>query len=645
MSEPSRKNRPIQNHPRITLGLNVLLGISAALAVATLVMKYGGFDPDVIPLSRHGLDVLQRFIVGYFILDRLARLLLAKNRKDYFKANWVDYLLIVLFFQALWITYRYEHDVVGAGLLFVIVTQIYMLAMLVLRAAGANIRLAGSGLPPSWLLIGSFAALCLIGAGLLMLPVAVRPEYHGSWYFADSLFTAVSATCVTGLVVVDTGTYFTPFGQAVILAMIQLGGLGIMIFGTVLAMLAGKALTLRSSETLGEMIATDRLGELRGVIRFAVLITLTLEAVGALLLLRVFLSPDVRDAWGNAFTTPGAIWYSVFHSISAFCNAGFSLYDGNLAEGIRESWPVPLRSHWQTLGVMAPLIILGGLGFPVLLDCWRVIRTIPSRITRRFKQRNENSIPQSLPFVRFSLHSRIVIASSVLLIIIGAIGLGLLETHPDSTGKPNRFGPTVKDQDTTAYGDRWQKLTDGEKIQAALFQSVSARTAGFNTIDMDSLTDGSKFWLCVLMTIGGSPAGTAGGMKTVTITLMLLAAWSILRRRNQVEVFHRSISEVLLRRAVTIIILYLALLFLVTFLLCATMQNEKFIDLAFEASSACGTVGLSTGVTGRLELFGKCVIIAGMFVGRIGPLTLLLALMAGVKNVEYTYPQENVVIG
>lgn len=639
--------------------LNVLLGISAGLAMATLVMKYGGFKPGWLPLSRHSLDILQRFVVGYFVLDRLVRLVLARKRNEYLRANWVDYVLIILFFLALVITYQYKRNVVAAGLLFVVITQVYMLAMLTMRAVSANIRLAGSGLPPGWLLIGSFAMMCLVGSVLLMLPVAVQPEYHGSWYYADALFTAVSATCVTGLVVVDTGTCFTPFGQAVILAMIQVGGLGIMIFGTVLAMLAGKALTLRGSEAIGEMMSHDRLGELGRVVRFVVLITFVLEALGAILFLRVFMGSSACDAWGNSLTTPGAIWHAVFHSISAFCNSGFSLYGNNLMQGVRESWAVPLRSHWQVLGVIAPLIILGGMGFPVLLDCWRFFCSLPGRILRRYRRRTGAAAAGTLKFMRISLHSRIVLTCTVLLIVVGAIGLNLLEIRPDRQNQPNRFGPTVKEQyqknqknqkNRESRGgnfgaEGWENFSTGEKIRESLFLSVSTRTAGFNTIDMNSLTDGSKSWICILMTIGGSPASTAGGMKTVTVALILLSAWSILRRRGELEAFHRSIPEILLRRAVTIIILYMALLIMVTFLLCATMQNEKFIDLLFEASSACGTVGLSTGVTDRLEFFGKCVIMTGMFLGRVGPLTLLLALMAGVKNVEYSYPSENVVIG
>jgi trk system potassium uptake protein TrkH len=623
--------------PGVVWVLNVLLAAAGVSAVGTLVLLYGGFSEDSLPVTLNTIAAVEGGIVIFFLLDRLLRLMLAWDRKGYLKTNWLDYVLMVLFLAAMVVAYQSHKKLVSAGALFLIITQVYMLAVLVLRAVGANLALAGSGLPPTWLLIGSFAALCLIGSGLLMLPAAVPGEFQTRWHYPDALFTATSATCVTGLIVVDTGTHFTRFGQAVILVMIQLGGLGIMIFGTILAILAGKSFSIRGSETVTELLATDRVGELGRIVRFVILFTLIAEAIGALLMLEMFLSPGVKDAWGRELSFSAAVWHAVFHSVSAFCNAGFALYPDNLMAGVYDGWSSPLRSHWQVLGVFGPLIVLGGLGFPVLQDLMRYLRRTAGQLVRRLRGVAAHEVGKP---ARLTLHSKIVLTSSALLIVLGAAGLMILaataQDDPPNSIIYGRARYTQKD---------WEDMGLAEKSAAAVFQSITARTAGFNTVNMNQLSNANKLWLCVLMTIGGSPASTAGGMKTVTVALMVLVAWSILRRRQRVEAFGRTVSDVLLRRAITLVMLYLALVMLVTLLLSVGLPNENMIDLLFESCSACGTVGLSTGVTARLEMFEKIVVTAAMYLGRIGPLTLLTALAVGAKRANYSYPEEHVVIG
>ena len=624
--------------PGIVTGLNVALCVAAAAAVAALVLQYGGFDPARLPLSIEALQRIQFAVVGWFILDRLLRLGLARKRGDYLKTHWLDYLLIVLFAAAMLFSSRYASDLVTAGTLFVAISQVYLLATLLIRLASANVKLAGSGLPPSWMLIGSFAMLCLVGSGLLMLPAAVRPEYGTRWHYPEALFTATSAACVTGLVVVDTGTFLTTFGQAVILVLFQLGGLGIMIFGTLLAMLVGKSLSMRGSETLGEMLGHKHVGDLARVVRFVVLLTLLLEILGAGLLYGLFRNPAVRNAVGQPMQPAQAAWYAVFHSVSAFCNAGFSLYSDSLMHGADGRWPAALREYWQILGVMAPLIVLGGLGFPVLLDVWTYFGAIGRRTLRRF--RKDPATTDALRRPRLSLHSRMVLLASAGLIVLGSAGLLLLESGrtPDIA---SRYGQAP----AGATGNDWLDLSAAEKLREAVFQSVTARTAGFNTIAPADLSNAGKLWLCLLMMIGGSPASTAGGVKTTTVALAMLAVWCVLRRRNALEAFGRSVHDGLLRKAVTLLVLFLGLVLLVTLLLSVSVRNEHLIDVFFEACSACGTVGLSTGVTNRLTLLGKFVVIAGMYVGRVGPLTLVLALTANVRKVHYSYPAEDVAIG
>jgi trk system potassium uptake protein TrkH len=616
--------------------MNIVLAATALSAVAALLLEYGGFELRAD--QRKALHLADVIIVAVFVLDRLLRFLLASDRRGYLRENWVDFALMALAAGVVAVSYRFHQKIVSAGTFYVLVTQGYILVVLVIRGLTVNLRFAGSGIHPSWLLIGSFAFLCLSGAGLLMLPVSTPPMGKAVDFF-DALFTSTSAVCVTGLTVRRTGSEFTTFGQAVILALIQLGGLGVMLFGTMLALLMGKGLSLRGSSAMGQMVSSDDVGSMKRVVLFIMAATFGLEAAGA-----VMFYPMFAGRLGGLDLSPArAVWYSVFHSVSAFCNAGLSLCDQNMMEGVRTGWSRPMREHWQVLGVMAPLIVLGGLGFPVLLDCLAYARAALRRGAAFLRGLSGQAV--GAPKARLSLHSRIVLTATLVLIFGGAAGLLLVEP-PNDRSRYGDIGRTpVYDQQTRIRRD-WLRMAPGQKIGAAVFQSISARTAGFNTIDLSELSNAGKLWMCWLMIIGGSPAGTAGGMKTATAALLLATIYSVMRRREEVEIFRRSIAADIVRRSVTVAALYLALVGVITLLLCVAMRTGyAFIDLFFEACSACGTVGLSTGVTPGLNVFGKMVIVAGMFVGRVGPLTLLLALGGRVRPAEYAYPRENVVIG
>jgi trk system potassium uptake protein TrkH len=632
---------------RWVLLIDALLALTALGAVATLVLEYGFGDEP--PVAKTYLHIAEAAIVAVFVLDRLVRLLLARDRRLYLRGNWVDFALMGLAAIALAVSYRLYGSILGAGALYVIITQLYILGALLLRAAGINQWFAESGAHPTWLLIGSFAVMCLGGSGLLMLPAATTAE-HDHAFYQDALFTAVSATCVTGLITRDTGEDFTVFGQAVILTLIQLGGLGIMLFGTVFAMALGRRLSMRGTSALGRMVGTEGIGQFRRAAKFVVITAFALESIGALLLYPMYASltmavekADGSQAVQAVFSTPQAIWHSVFHSVSAFCNAGFSLHGSNLRQGLGGSWTMPLREHWQVMGVFAPLIILGGLGFPVLENCARYVRSLLRRVRRRLGKGPDTA--RTMASARLNLHSKVVLATSASLIALGAVGLVLLtpgvaeHRSGNSWGHPQHGPATRRSADFRAMG------APG-RFKEAAFQSITARTAGFNTIDMQELSPAGKMWICGLMVIGGSPASTAGGMKTVTFAILVATAYCMLRRRSEVEVFRRSLTSELLRKTVTLAVLYLLLVAVVTLLLCVTTGWEgRFIDLLFEACSACGTVGLSTGITPSLNLGAKCTVIAGMFIGRLGPLTLLGALTTGIKPVKYSYPQENLVIG
>jgi Trk-type K+ transport system membrane component len=602
-------------HGGLVTALDVLVALSAAGAVAALLLEYGFRRPPVPP---HVLHVVEGGIVGLFVLDRLARLLLARRRGNYLRTHRLDFVLMALAAAAAVAAWVHP-PAVSAGALYVLITQTYLGGALLSRGLGLHLRFTESGAHPAWLLLGSFAALSLVGSGLLMLPVAVPADAPTAAY-VDALFTATSATCVTGLITRDTASDWSLFGQIVILALIQLGGLGIMLFGTMLAALAGRALSLRGSEAVGQTLGTERLGELRRTVVFVILVTLLLEAAGTAALYPLF--DGARAAGGQT------LWYSLFHSISSFCNAGFSLFSRNMMAGVGAPGPA-LRSRAGVLGVMAPLIVLGGLGFPVLRDCAAYVRGLLRRWLGGRPASGGARRPAARP--RLTLHAKLVLVTTGVLLVVGMVGLLLVE---DLRPRPLAQGT-------------WPNLPPAVRLREAAFQSVTARTAGFNTIDMAGLGNSGKLWMCLLMTIGGSPASTAGGLKTATLAVLVLSTAALLRRRREVEAFGRSLPAELLRRALALAVLYLSLVAAVTLVLCVCLPARAFIDVLFEACSACGTVGLSTGITRSAGLAAapKCVIIAGMYLGRVGPLTLLLALTSGLRAARYTYPREDVVIG
>ena len=621
-----------QVEPRwLAVTLRVILALTGLLAIGTLVIEYGGFS-----LTHHQLALLhaaEAVIVAVFVMDRLIRFLLVRSWRAYLRENWIDLVLVLLLAVSLLMSYRLRTKLLSAGALYVLITQAYLLLMLLLHGVSANLLFAESGISPGWLLLGSFALLCLLGAGLLMLPVATPPGHPIN--FVDALFTSTSATCVTGLVVRDTGVEFTVFGQAVILSLIQLGGLGIMTFGTMLAVMVGRALSLRTSTVVVEMTSAPTLAAGRIVV-FIMVSTFTLETIGAILLYPMF--DGSLDAAGKAISGGQVAWLSVFHSVAAFCNAGFSLYGDNLMQGVSQRWAVPVRENWQVLGVLGSLIVVGGLGFPVLMDLAKFATNRLHRL-RAFLARR--SMPSRL---RLPLHTRLVLVVSVLLIVFGAAGILLLE-RPDT----QRYGAIGRNPlwvEQTRQKVDWTSLSVPGRIREAVFMSISARTAGFNTMDLSQVSSPTKAWIAMLMVIGGSPASTAGGMKTMTFALMVLAAWSVIVRRNEVEVFHRSIPTEALRRAAAIMLMYLAVLVTVTLVLGVVMpRGYNFLDLFFEAASACGTVGLSANVTPTLNVAGRITVTLAMFIGRLGPLTLLLGLTTGLRHINFSYPREGVFLG
>jgi trk system potassium uptake protein len=450
-------------------------------------------------------------------------------------------------------------------------------------------------LTPPQLFVGSFALLVGIGTlGFRFLPGLYTGEPLG---WLDALFTATSAVCVTGLIVVDTATHFTFAGQLWILLLIQLGGLGMITLTSLIIIALGRRLSLRheavsvSGREVAPQIDVRRLT--RDVVRF----TLLFEAAGALLLYAV---------WVPRFGFGGAAWPAVFHAISAFCNAGFSVFSDSL---------MGFQASPATLLVVMGLIVLGGLGFLTLEELY--LRHRAGQVDQRF---------------RVSLHSRIVLTTTAVLIVLGWVLFGMLEWRL-----------------SLAHLPWWDRVTN------ALFLSIAPRTAGFNTIDYALASESTGFLTILFMAVGGSPGSTAGGLKTTTIALIGLLAWARFRGHEVTSLWNRSVPEETIQRAVGLFVVGFGaitaaiLLFTVTEIgvVAHPAVGGNFLLYMFEATSAFNTVGLSMGATPELSPFGRVITILLMFVGRVGPLTFAaaLALRRSTTAGEFRYAYEDVVVG
>ena len=432
-----------------------------------------------------------------------------------------------------------------------------------------------------------FLAVILLGTVLLALPAASRSG-QGIGLF-DSLFTATSAVCVTGLVAVDTGTTFSVFGQIVLLVLIQVGGLGFMVFATMIMVALGRKISIRGRMLIRESMNGASLSDLGRLTWLYLLLSIAIETVGT-----VFLSIRLVPLLGWKH----GIWMALFHSVSAFCNAGFDLF-GNYASLTAFSGD-PL-----VLLTVAVLIILGGLGFAVILE------------TLRNRQ----------GFRSLTLHTRIVLLTTLGLVLTGTVFYWLAERSNAET--------------LAGFGE-------GEKILNAFFQSVTMRTAGFNSFDLSRFRDGSKLFSSVLMMIGASPASTGGGIKTTTFAALVLLMLSVVRGENEVNVARRRLSTDIARRALAVAVLFLTTLVTGT-LIISFIENGRFplADILFEASSAMGTVGVSAIGTPNLHPASRAVLLPMMFLGRVGPLTLAFAVAKRQGRIKTLskHPEERIMIG
>ncbi len=437
--------------------------------------------------------------------------------------------------------------------------------------------------PAKTLLMGFLFAIVL-GTSLLLIPAATIGPTSAS--FSTALFTATSAVCVTGLVVEHTGTYWSVFGQIVILLLIQIGGLGIMTMSTSIALALGRRVTLRSRLMIREAMGELSLQGMVRLIRYVLFIALAFQGIG-FFALTIRLSAD--------YSLGRAAYLGLFHSISAFNNAGFDLFSSSLEGFVGDPF---------VNGVVMALVICGGLGFTVIAEIYR---------------RKVNGVPGP-----FSLHARIVLITSAALIVVAAVFFFFSEI-----GNPATMG---------GLGPLGRGLS-------ALFTAITPRTAGFNTLPTGNLNTASLFFLVLLMFVGGSPGSTAGGIKTTTFFSVIAGVWSSLKGSSDIQAFGRRIPHHLVDHALAIAVLSAALVFVATMGL-LVFEDFGICESLFEATSAFGTVGVSTGVTGDLSLPGRIIITVMMYTGRVGPLTLTLALgQRAKKKVTFRYPEEEVMIG
>lgn len=446
-------------------------------------------------------------------------------------------------------------------------------------------------LKPSVLLIFSFVLLILVGTIFLMLPEMTVAKK--SMPFVDALFTSTSATCVTGLIVVDTATYFTLKGQIVIMLLIQGGGIGIITFAVFLGLLVRSGMNLRNQLAIKEFVLADTLNAATQLLKKVVGFTLTIELLGAFVIF--FL-------WGKSVPFHSIyekIFFSIFHSISAFCNAGFSVFtDGLFNNQIKNLYLV----HF----VIATLIFLGSLGFPAIHDLTSI-----ERLRDRMKY----------PWKKWTLNTRIVVYMSFALVIIGAVIFYLLEQHHSLEGK-----------------------TVSAQIITALFQSITTRTAGFNTVNIGTLASPIILLFIFLMFVGASPASTGGGIKTTTFFVILTSVFSVIKGKKGLSISSYRVSEDLQKRAFSVLVFASLFILVSIFLLSITDQGKPVIQIIFEEVSAFCTVGLSMGITSSLSQAGKIIISISMLVGRVGILTFAFALSRMVESVNYSYPRANIML-
>lgn len=582
--------------------LNSGLFIVSLLAFLGVIIEVGFELPFYLVIIIHILYFVcvTAFLVVIFLRIILKFLRKTEGRRRILVSEYFLFVVLtVLLLLNLLITKDQANQIVFVNIVTdVVFLRFSVILLFIIELSKTSLKFQRLDLNPALLFIGSFMLLILIGTALLMLPRATTAELS----LLDAFFTSTSAVCVTGLIVVDTATHFTEFGQLIILILIQIGGLGIMTFTTFFGFFFKGSSSYENTLFIKEFVNENKISQILHTIVKVVVFTLLIELIGA-----GFIYWSIAD---NFDTPSQAVWFSIFHTISAFCNAGFSTLSNGLYEPV-------VRSAYNLHMILAVLIFFGGIGFPVIFDVYKSLKYyLVQKYQQIFRKKEYEHRGRHL-----TVHSKIVLATSAILLLVGFIVF------------------LIAEYDNTLEGLPWYG-----KLTGAIFGTVTPRTAGFNTVDMPSLSMAVVLIYLLLMWIGASPGSTGGGLKTSTFAVAILNVLSISKRKERIEIFRREITNESVRKAFAVILLSFLVIGVSVFLVTLFNPELQLRAIVFECFSAFSTVGLSLGITGALSAASKGVIIVTMFLGRVGTLTLLVALIVTAKTQSYRYPSENVFI-
>lgn len=561
---------------KLTERLNYIIGPVALFAFVMLLVEHTAWMQQFPTLIRQ----INLTILTIFGIDVMLNWAAGPKNFAYFRRHWFDLIVFVPLVQFF---YADADSTVS-----VMLRQTAIVAMLVSRTRRVHNFITLFRLKPAQLMLMSFVGVILFGTVLLMLPAAtVEGE---STTLLNAFFTATSATCVTGLIVYDTAVHFTLFGQMVILALIQVGGLGIMTFSLSLALLMRRGVSMKEQSVMQDVLDQDTLLNVRRLVGFIVSMTFLLEAIGAF---------SLYHAWRPLFVSPWeTLWHACFHSVSAFCNAGFSTFSDSLTAFAKD-----MPTNYTVGG----LIMLGGIGFTVINDLYKALKSVFRRSGPRYK---------------FRIQTRLALGWTGGLIVVGTGLFYWIEQHRILEG-----------------------LSWDSALLVSLFQSITTRTAGFNSCSIGGLHPATLFFFIIFMFVGACPGGTGGGIKTTTPAVL----WAVIRagfnRQSDAELYRRTIPVEVVQKAVMVLCSSLLLVCIAVGLMTLFEADKPFMDLFFETVSAFGTVGLSTGITGSLSAAGRLLITLLMFVGRLGPLTIGFAFMLKARPANYRYAEERIMIG
>jgi len=573
----------------------VSLGVS--VASICLIAYHFGFPQSEAKESFFTRSI--QFIFSFYVLSYILKLVFTLDRVGFVKRNWLEGILTVFLFYDVFSLYLFGVPVLynlfeslgfeNFTILYLGFIQFYLLLYVGIDAVKVSYYLSRIKIKTPAIFGMSFILLILVGTFLLMMPEMTTAE--GSMGFLDALFTSVSASCVTGLIVVDTATFFTFKGQFIIMLLFQIGGIGIISFALFFALFLRSGVGIQSQNTLKEMLNTASLVASRKLLKQVIALTFLIEAIGALLLYSLM---------GDVIKGADRVFFAIFHSVSAFCNAGFSLFSNGMYEEI-------VRNKHVMHLVIAAIIFFGSLGFPAIQDLFGI-----KNLRERMKH----------PWKDWHLSTKISLYSSVILVVFGAVAFYFLEINNTLEG-------------SSAFG----------QVTNSIFQSVTTRTAGFNTLDFSALATPTLVMMILLMFIGASSASTGGGIKTSTFVVIFLSVFATIRNRRNIELAGRTLSTDLLNRALTIFIFAASYVFIAVFILSITDPQIPILDTLFETVSAFCTVGISTGVTAEFSTAGRVILMLSMYLGRVGILTLVVALSSAASKKNYTYPQAHLMIG